>query len=611
MSDLIATIGVEANFQPLTNMKLELDATGIAYSKMIATIERDQKRLDNAMNASASVQIEAAKRVAREQGLAALKTIQNNKRVMDSFARQYQQTQRSAAGFSHFGQAVQQTGYQVGDFFVQIQSGTNAFVAAGQQLTQLAGLIYLVNARWAIMAGTIASIAIPLATMFGAYITRTAEADAAARSFANSLQAVRDQIYDLENESSALSLGLNSSDEANLYRELLALRDQLNAKAEEYNNTTTLGGSQRRQMLMDEYQGMLKVYNQKVADLVTMRDRVKSLQEEVQHQKDVKEFAERTLSAMSGLSSAISSANVNAGTFASTMETVAGWAMTAAKAWGAVPGFIPPGAGDRYDASGSADAAARNNSMTMGKGGGRLAGGAGGVRNFPTVGGGGGGGGGGSNPIESELESLRSFLQSEAEVEIEAFQQRQDTLRAALEQRMITLEEFNSLEKELKIKHNEELVSIDALRYGNMLDQAQFVFGELASAAQAGGDKFNKIYKTFAIAEAVVTGYKAAVSAWEKGMTIGGPPVAAAYTALSLAKTGALIAGMKSGGSGGGGSSRGSVGRVQSTAALSPQTVYVSGLAPDALFTGEMLSNLFENFYQENDNRGKVFVVAR
>jgi len=40
-----------------------------------------------------------------------------------------------------FGMYAQQVGYQVGDFFVQVQSGTSALVAFGQQGTQLAGLL--------------------------------------------------------------------------------------------------------------------------------------------------------------------------------------------------------------------------------------------------------------------------------------------------------------------------------------------------------------------------------------------------------------------------------------------------------------------------------------
>jgi hypothetical protein len=42
---------------------------------------------------------------------------------------------------NRFGMYAQQVGYQVGDFFVQVQSGTSALVAFGQQGTQLAGLL--------------------------------------------------------------------------------------------------------------------------------------------------------------------------------------------------------------------------------------------------------------------------------------------------------------------------------------------------------------------------------------------------------------------------------------------------------------------------------------
>ena len=47
----------------------------------------------------------------------------------------------SGKSTNKFGMISQQVGYQVGDFAVQVQSGTNALVAFGQQGTQLAGLI--------------------------------------------------------------------------------------------------------------------------------------------------------------------------------------------------------------------------------------------------------------------------------------------------------------------------------------------------------------------------------------------------------------------------------------------------------------------------------------
>ena len=50
---------------------------------------------------------------------------------------------QASKGMNKFGVAAQQTGYQVSDFIVQVQGGTNPLVAFSQQATQLAGLLYL------------------------------------------------------------------------------------------------------------------------------------------------------------------------------------------------------------------------------------------------------------------------------------------------------------------------------------------------------------------------------------------------------------------------------------------------------------------------------------
>ncbi len=71
----------------------------------------------------------------------------------------------------------------------------------------------------------------------------------------------------------------------------------------------------------------------------------------------------------------------------------------------------------------------------------------------------------------------------------------------------------------------------------------------------------------FKIAEALISGYQAAVDAWQKGMNNGGPAVAALYTAGSLARTGALIAQMKSTSRGGGVAAGGGAVAANSTAA--------------------------------------------
>jgi len=73
---------------------------------------------------------------------------------------------------SSSGVLVQQTGYQVGDFIVQLQGGTNAFVAFGQQATQMAGTLTMLGGKW-VLIGSILGVTIPLITALGAALVRT------------------------------------------------------------------------------------------------------------------------------------------------------------------------------------------------------------------------------------------------------------------------------------------------------------------------------------------------------------------------------------------------------------------------------------------------------
>jgi hypothetical protein len=74
------------------------------------------------------------------------------------------------------GLVTQQVGYQFGDLAVQVQSGTNFFVAFGQQMTQLAGLGAQLSKSMAMIGVfTGLGIAIPIITGILAYMTRTKE----------------------------------------------------------------------------------------------------------------------------------------------------------------------------------------------------------------------------------------------------------------------------------------------------------------------------------------------------------------------------------------------------------------------------------------------------
>ena len=85
--------------------------------------------------------------------------------------------------------------------------------------------------------------------------------------------------------------------------------------------------------------------------------------------------------------------------------------------------------------------------------------------------------------------------------------------------------------------------------------------------------KLFNIVKAASIANAVVEGYESAVSAYSKGMKVGGPPVAALFAATSLARTGALIKSISSTSFGGGGGGAGGGGGGAGGAAEAAPTV--------------------------------------
>jgi len=83
------------------------------------------------------------------------------------------QGQMAGRRTNQLGVLMQQTGYQVGDFAVQVQGGTNVMVALGQQATQLVGTFGML-AKSTRMIGVFAGlgIIIPILTAIGAAFMR-------------------------------------------------------------------------------------------------------------------------------------------------------------------------------------------------------------------------------------------------------------------------------------------------------------------------------------------------------------------------------------------------------------------------------------------------------
>jgi hypothetical protein len=216
--------------------------------------------------------------------------------------------------------------------------------------------------------------------------------------------------------------------------------------------------------------------------------------------------------------------------------------------------------------------------------------------------GGGGGGGGGGDSFAAFQEQL--MTQSET---LEAWREEQlEKLRAFRDAKLATEEEYNDLEKQINKQHAEALGEINRRELQMRLQAVGTALGDMSSLMSSENDKMFKVGKAAALAQGVIQGYSSALSAWDKGMLIGGPPVAAAFTAASVLKTGALLSGIASasprGGGGGGGGLAAAAGG--STPAPAPLQVRLDGINPQDLYSGSTITNLFDKLQDEAGDRG-------
>ena len=184
-----------------------------------------------------------------------------------------------------------------------------------------------------------------------------------------------------------------------------------------------------------------------------------------------------------------------------------------------------------------------------------------------------GGGASGTIPTAEELAEDLARLQEGLMTETEAL----DAWRA---EQLAKLEEFrqskvdlgadyNEIEERIQKEHADKLAAIERASLQLKLQAVSGALGDLSSLMQSENKNLFAIGKAAALAQGIIDGYSAALTAWDKGMELGGPPVAAAFTAASLAKTGMLLSQIKSASpnGGGGGASMGGGGAVGATAA--------------------------------------------
>jgi hypothetical protein len=144
---------------------------------------------------------------------------------------------------NQLGVVAQQTGYQVGDFLVQIQSGANPMMAFGQQATQLVGVLPLLSDQLGISAGKLMGIAaglgivIPLVTAIAGYFLRSRKAakDAAGGldTFEERLKSARSEVKGMAADLKLMNSGFSDTTELTFNEAVDAAVESLKEAREE------------------------------------------------------------------------------------------------------------------------------------------------------------------------------------------------------------------------------------------------------------------------------------------------------------------------------------------------------------------------------------------
>jgi hypothetical protein len=215
MSDLgTVSILVDVRGQPVVReLAKDLNNVAAAEAKVSAATQKVMADLKRSRDIMANLKKTTDDTSASFQRFSA-KELQQASQRMQGFQSALANTRR---GMGQMGMATQQVGYQVGDFLVQVQSGTNPLVAFGQQATQLVGILPAFSGVLGMSVGKLIAlssglgIAIPLLTAIGAVFMRTGEeADKGAEGvdkYKEALDSLKSAIQSTQAEINKLTFG--------------------------------------------------------------------------------------------------------------------------------------------------------------------------------------------------------------------------------------------------------------------------------------------------------------------------------------------------------------------------------------------------------------------
>lgn len=209
--------------------------------------------------------------------------------------------------------------------------------------------------------------------------------------------------------------------------------------------------------------------------------------------------------------------------------------------------------------------------------------------------------------LAGRVEAIRQASLTESEVINEKYAQQSEDLQAALEQKLLTEEEWMNQERLLKERHAADLTDIEAKATAERqrieeqaarakLATLQGALSTVSSLMNSENRKMFEVGKAAAIAQSIINTYQGIGEAWKLGPILG-PPMAALVGAAGFAN----VAAIRSQSFGGGGSAGvAGAGTAGLASAQTPgvgiqgqqeqvQRTYISGIDPNQLYDGRTL----------------------
>tara|TARA_S200002703_G_scaffold11841_1_gene10659 strand:+ start:1780 stop:4197 length:2418 start_codon:yes stop_codon:yes gene_type:complete len=270
------------------------DADLISANRNAKLLQREIDKLKKELNALGSAQSKSTaftkgQTAAMKQYQAQIKRLETALRSGgDAINQQANALVQAKNKMNKFGMVSQQVGYQVGDFFVQVQSGTSALVAFGQQGTQLAGLLPGVT-------GAIVGISLAVGTMLArSFMEASKAAETSASSFKNfqkSVKETRDDTKELKASLDAVKAGFESTEEYQLTQAILASKERIKDLEDKIGKLMIVNNSTSAAMVKG-FQKRIEAEKEAVEDT---KERLRLLSRSSQELKTQQELAEEAL----------------------------------------------------------------------------------------------------------------------------------------------------------------------------------------------------------------------------------------------------------------------------------------------------------------------------